>query len=129
MSAGWIIKRNNKENGPFSAQQLKKLAATGKLKREDLIRKEPGGKFMRAQSLKGLFPEEDLEDLGAGDSADFANVDISRFRDLPMEDEEDEDDGPPKKRRSKGGTKTASRTGGKSHHSQDVRITERSRCR
>jgi hypothetical protein len=106
MAAGWIIKRNNKENGPFSAQQLKKLATSGKLKREDLIRKEPGGKFMQATAVKGLFPEEDLEEADAGDSADFANVDISRFRDLPMADDEDDEDAP-RKRRPKGGTAKA----------------------
>lgn len=113
MAAGWIIKRNDKENGPFSAQQLKKLATSGKLKREDLIRKEPGGKFMRANAVKGLFPEEELEEADAGDSADFANVDISRYGDLPMNDEDDED-GEPRKRRSKGGgTKAPPRAGGK----------------
>ena len=118
MAAGWIIKRSNKENGPFSAQQLKQFASSGKLKPEDLIRKEPGGKFVKANSVKGLFPEEELADADASDSADFANVDISRYADLPMEDEdeydEDEEDDSRKKSRSKSGGKTVGKAGGKS---------------
>lgn len=120
MAAGWIIKRNNKENGPFSAQQLKQFATSGKLKREDLIRKEPGGKFVKADTVKGLFPEESLEEADPGDSADLANIDISRYADLPMEDEdeddddEDDDDGATRKKsRSKSGGKSSSRSGGK----------------
>ena len=115
MAAGWIIKRNNKESGPFSAQQLKKLAETGKLKPADLIRKEPGGKFQKANAVKGLFPEESPEENAGGDSEEFANVDISRYGDLPMDDEEDGDDngGSPKGRRSKSGTKSPPRGGGK----------------
>ena len=111
MATGWIIKRNNKESGPFSPQQLKQLASSGKLKPEDLLRKEPGGKFQRANSIKGLFPEkaaeEDEDDTT--DSAEFANIDISRFGDLPMEeDDDDEDDGPPKKRSKSGGASAKS---------------------
>ena len=117
MATGWIIKRNDKENGPFSAQQLKKLATSGKLKPEDLVRKQPGGKYQRANSIKGLFPEDSLEDADAGDTADFANIDISRFGDLPMEEEDDygdeEDYGGGGKRRSKSATKSPPRAGGK----------------
>lgn len=118
MAAGWIIKRSNKENGPFSAQQLKQFASSGKLKPDDLIKKEPGGKFVRAKSVKGLFPEESLEEADAGDSADLANVDISRFADLPMDDEDDEygdddDGGSRKKSKSKSGGKASSGSGGK----------------
>jgi GYF domain 2 len=113
MAAGWIIKRNNKENGPFSPQQLKQLAASGKLKPEDLIRKEPGGKFQPAKSIKGLFPQESVEEAAEGDSAEFAKVDISRYGDLPMEeDDEDADSGSRKKRPPKGkGKKSASKSG------------------
>lgn len=116
MPAGWIIKRKDKENGPFSAQQLKAFATSGKLKPEDLIRKEPGGKFVRANSVKGLFPEESLEDADPADSVDIANIDISRYAELPMEDEdEDEDDEGEgrKKSRGKTGGKSSSRAGGK----------------
>jgi hypothetical protein len=112
MAAGWIIKRNNKVNGPFSPQQLKQLAGSGKLKPEDMIRKEPGGKFVRANSIKGLFPEEQKEEADAGDSAEFANVDISRFSDLPMDDEDWED--PRKRKRPKGGSKSTDKAGSKS---------------
>ena len=112
MATGWIIKRNNKENGPFSSQQLKKLAETGKLKPADLIRKEPGGKFQPAKAIKGLFPEESADDDAGGDSEEFANVDISRYGDLPMEEDEEGDDAP-RGRRSKSGTKSPPRAGGK----------------
>ncbi len=116
MAAGWIIKRSNKKNGPFSAQQLKQFASSGKLKPEDLIRKEPGGKFVKANSVKGLFPEEELADADASDSADFANVDISRYADLPMEDEDeyDEDEDNDGESRKKPRSKSGSKTGGKS---------------
>ena len=112
MAAGWIIKRNNKENGPFSSQQLKQFAVAGKLKREDLIRKEPGGKFMPANSIKGLFPEEKPPEEEAWDDEAFLNVDISRYQDVPAgEDDEDEEEERPRKR--KGGTKTRSGSTGK----------------
>lgn len=115
MATGWIIKRNNKENGPFSAQQLKKFATSGKLKPDDWIRKESGNKFQKAQSVKGLFPEESLVEASAGDSADIGNMDLSAYGDLPMEDDDygDEDYGDETGRPSRSKTKTPPRAGGK----------------
>ena len=55
MASGWIVKRNNKELGPFSAAQLKKLVEMGTLRPTDLIRKEESGKFVKAEKVKGLF--------------------------------------------------------------------------
>ncbi len=107
MAAGWIIKRNDKENGPFSPQQLKQLASSGKLKPEHLIRKEPGGKFQPAKSIKGLFPEPTSEKaVSSSDSAEFANIDISRYGDVPMSEEDEASEDKKKRKRKKSASKS-----------------------
>ncbi len=55
MASGWIVKRGEKEQGPFSAQQLKQFAEAGKIRKTDLVRKQGTEKFVPALKIKGLF--------------------------------------------------------------------------
>jgi hypothetical protein len=52
--AKWYIKRNDKQAGPFESAQLKQLATGGKIKPEDLLRREDQDTWVRASAVKGL---------------------------------------------------------------------------
>ncbi|MEX1231529.1 MAG: GYF domain-containing protein [Planctomycetaceae bacterium] len=45
---------NDQESGPFTSEQLKKLAQSGNLKPDDLVRLEDQQKWRQASSVKGL---------------------------------------------------------------------------
>src|SRR5438132_32286 len=49
--------------GPFSAAQLKELAARGRLEPTDMVWKEGMGKGVPAARVRHLFPEIPVEDL------------------------------------------------------------------
>lgn len=55
--AKWYIKRNGNEAGPFETAQLKQLAEKGKVKSDDLIRRDDQEAWHRAESVKGLLSE------------------------------------------------------------------------
>lgn len=63
MSADWFCKIGEKTYGPFNGQQLKTVAAKGKLKPEHLVRRGSEGTWVPAGRIKGLFTE------GAGGNA------------------------------------------------------------
>jgi hypothetical protein len=52
--ANWHVKRNEKTFGPFNSDQLKKLADSGKIKPEDLLKRENQENWVRACEIKGL---------------------------------------------------------------------------
>jgi hypothetical protein len=52
--AKWYVKRNNMQVGPFETAQLKQLAADGKIKPADLIRREDQTSWSNASDVKGL---------------------------------------------------------------------------
>ena len=52
----WHCKRQDKQFGPFSDQQLKQLAASGKLQPSDMVQREGTDQWAPANRLKGLFP-------------------------------------------------------------------------
>jgi len=56
MSNQWFVGRNGKEQGPFSSQQLKSLAAAGKIQPSDDVRRDDMKGYVKAQSIKQLFP-------------------------------------------------------------------------
>jgi len=56
MADQWYVGKGGKKHGPFSNEQLKKLAATGKIDRTDLLWKEGMEKWVSCASAKGLFP-------------------------------------------------------------------------
>ena len=59
--ANWYVIRGTKELGPFQDAQLRHFAATGKLKTEDIVRREDVSTGRKASDIKGLFPAPELE--------------------------------------------------------------------
>lgn len=58
----WHVKRNGKNYGPYSDQQLKKLAMDGKLKPDDMIRREDKISWREAHHIQGLFTDSSLNE-------------------------------------------------------------------
>jgi hypothetical protein len=56
MAQEWFFLCNGAEIGPVTAQQLKDMAAVGKLTPDDLVRRRDLPTPMKAGSIKGLFP-------------------------------------------------------------------------
>lgn len=54
----WFVRVADGERGPFSAQQLKAFAAGGKIAAATLVRRGDMSGWVRAGSIKGLFPNE-----------------------------------------------------------------------
>lgn len=54
----WYCRINDEELGPLTDRQLKKLVKTEQLTRADDIRKGTNGKWVPAERVKGLFPQE-----------------------------------------------------------------------
>lgn len=51
----WFVVRNGTQEGPLSSEQLKKLATTGQLRPDDLVRREDATTMQMAKDIKGLF--------------------------------------------------------------------------
>lgn len=68
--AKWYVQRGEKQIGPFEDGQLKQLVATGKLKPNDIVRREDRTTGRVASEIKGLFPAAplDLPDLPPANS-------------------------------------------------------------
>lgn len=56
--AQWFIVRAGNEEGPISDQQLKALAASGKLRPTDLVRRDDMKTTLSATKIKGLFSNQ-----------------------------------------------------------------------
>ena len=52
----WFVVRGGKETGPYSGTQLKDMAASGKLKPSDQVRRADVETARPASAIKGLFP-------------------------------------------------------------------------
>ena len=59
--ANWYVITETKELGPFQDAQLRHFAATGKLKPEDIVRREDVSTGRKASDIKGLFPAPEPE--------------------------------------------------------------------
>ncbi len=57
-SVEWYYARGNKQMGPVSAVELKRLATAGELRPEDLVWKEGMTEWSVARNVRGLFEEE-----------------------------------------------------------------------
>ena len=57
MAGEWFCKIAGAKHGPYTPQQLKALAAGGKLHPEDLVRHGAEGQWVAAQRVKGLFAD------------------------------------------------------------------------
>lgn len=55
-NAIWLLKVDEKREGPFTAKQVKQLVRSGKIDKQTLIRRVTDTKYVRAEQLKGLFP-------------------------------------------------------------------------
>ncbi len=71
MASQWYCKtaENGKESGPVSAEQLKTLAAKGRLKTEHLVRQGTAGNWVPAGKVNGLFAEGTGGNGQSGNSA------------------------------------------------------------
>jgi hypothetical protein len=58
MAQQFFVRRGNQEQGPFSPEQIKQLAATGKLVASDLVRTSEKPAWRQAGTVKGLFGAE-----------------------------------------------------------------------
>lgn len=54
----WYYARDNKQNGPVSAIELKRLATVGEIKPDDLVWREGMAEWSPAKNVRGLFDEE-----------------------------------------------------------------------
>ncbi|MFO0806583.1 MAG: DUF4339 domain-containing protein [Gemmataceae bacterium] len=54
----WFVVRGAKEEGPFTSRQLKQMAGDGRLRPDDLVRREDVETSRPASAIKGLFPPE-----------------------------------------------------------------------
>src|SRR5687768_10186395 len=81
MSDRWYVSRGQKKFGPFTAAQMRQLVASGKLKRADAITREGLGRWIRAETVKGLFDNAPPASRGKGAPVN-AGFDV-------VEDEED----------------------------------------
>ena len=57
----WYYTQGDAQAGPVSAQELKSLATSGKLLRDDLVWKEGMDDWAPASEVRGLFPESSAE--------------------------------------------------------------------
>ena len=56
MAEEWYVGSNGQQSGPFTLQQLRQMAASGQLSKNDLIWKEGLANWIPCSSVKGLFP-------------------------------------------------------------------------
>ena len=55
----WYFARGNKQTGPVSSAELKRLAASGEIRPDDLVWREGLTEWALARSVRGLFENED----------------------------------------------------------------------
>lgn len=58
MASQWYCKSGESKLGPMGAAALRKLVSEGSLNPTDYVRKGADGKWVRAKTVKGLFPAE-----------------------------------------------------------------------
>ncbi|MEN6459576.1 MAG: DUF4339 domain-containing protein [Thermoguttaceae bacterium] len=64
-SVEWYYARDNKQTGPVSAQELKRLATAGELRPEDLVWREGLTEWSPARNVRGLFDDSAALPTGA----------------------------------------------------------------
>lgn len=57
MAKNWFYRVGKTEVGPCTVSQIRELAAGGNISGETLLRREDGDQWLRANRIKGLFPE------------------------------------------------------------------------
>ena len=64
--ASWYVARNNQKTGPYTSAQLKRLAASGQLGSEDMLLREGQKQWVKAGTVRDLFPEPVSAEAAAG---------------------------------------------------------------
>lgn len=65
----WFIRVGDQERGPISSQQLKLLAAKGKLKRSDFVRVAERSNWIPAERVSGLFESQAVSSQPQSDAS------------------------------------------------------------
>lgn len=63
----WYVRTKTGASGPFTSDQIRDFATSGKLPRTAQLGKSPEGPWGLAESAKGLFPDPPSQELTAGD--------------------------------------------------------------
>lgn len=79
----WFVVRAGKEEGPFSGQRLKEMAADGRLRPDDLVRRGDVESARPARAIKGLFPVEGAENSARASTASTNRSSPASQRPLP----------------------------------------------
>tara|TARA_R110002049_G_scaffold126709_2_gene282936 strand:- start:618 stop:2378 length:1761 start_codon:yes stop_codon:yes gene_type:complete len=75
----WFVIRNGKERGPFTNAQVKQLAAAGKLKPEDILRKDGEKSTTPAIQVIGLFlTQESSSQENSQESREYSSDDHTK---------------------------------------------------
>ncbi len=61
MTAHWYCLINDREHGPFTSQQIQRLAEKGKLKPQHSVRPETDSHWTPALAIPGLFPDSEAD--------------------------------------------------------------------
>lgn len=69
MADQWFVGQEGKRFGPFTAEQLRKLASSGQIQTTDQVWKEGMAKWVAASKVKGLFPEHGKPDPPGANAA------------------------------------------------------------
>jgi len=65
----WFVVIDDRETGPLSGADVRRLAAENRITPDSKIRKEGMKGFVRAAQVKGLFPGSDVPQQGTSASA------------------------------------------------------------
>lgn len=67
--AGWYYSINDEQHGPVSAKDLKRLAGSGQLQPDNLVRKNGTDDWTKASGVNGLFPSDDSSNSAGQDES------------------------------------------------------------
>jgi hypothetical protein len=83
MSAAFYCTVDGEPAGPFTAEELKRLALEGKLSASDSVRKGADGKWVPASRVKGLFEKKQSASLGDPVLTEFPPLASTRPKSAP----------------------------------------------
>ncbi len=78
MTHDWFVVHDGKEQGPFTAHQLKEMAATGKLQPDDKVRRGDMKAASKASAIKGLFTGKSRTPAPTGPNTDSSAPNSAR---------------------------------------------------
>ncbi|PQO27592.1 hypothetical protein C5Y96_18875 [Blastopirellula marina] len=85
MKNNWYYKQDGKQYGPVDSRTLKQLADEGKIHPNTLVMREGQEKWVKAEKVKGLFPEQvALVEEAPSDSKSVDSKDILCYITIPL---------------------------------------------